>query len=114
MVTARTLRTQARILETALDLFERQGYNATTTAQIADGAGVTQMTFFRHFPTKAALLEAVFVGRLRGLAEQAESLSESDDPGGALFDFMTGVVERSVGKNAYIDALIEAGDSPGG
>jgi len=56
VVTGKTLRTRARILETALDLFERRGYSATTTAQIADAAGVTQMTFFRHFPTKDAVV----------------------------------------------------------
>ena len=54
MVTSRTLRTRERILAVALDLFERQGYRATTVAQIADAAGVTSMTFFRHFPTKGA------------------------------------------------------------
>ncbi len=56
MVTPRTLRTRARILDAALDLFERQGYDATTVNQIADAAGVTAMTFFRHFPTKDAVL----------------------------------------------------------
>ena len=56
MVTARTLRTRARILDAALDLFERQGYDATTVNQIAEAAGITPMTFFRHFPTKDAVL----------------------------------------------------------
>lgn len=58
MVTSRTLRTRARILAAALDLFERQGYDATTVNQIADAAGITSMTFFRHFPTKDAVLVA--------------------------------------------------------
>ena len=52
----RALRTRARILDVALDLFERDGYDATTTAQVATAAGVTPMTLFRHYPTKAALL----------------------------------------------------------
>jgi AcrR family transcriptional regulator len=56
LTTPRALRTRARILEAALDLFERQGYEATTVAQVAEAAGVTQMTFFRHFPTKDAVL----------------------------------------------------------
>jgi len=54
--TPRALRTRAKILDVALDLFERQGYDATTVAQVASGAGITQMTFFRHFPTKDAVL----------------------------------------------------------
>ncbi|MFC8597232.1 TetR/AcrR family transcriptional regulator [Isoptericola sp. NPDC057191] len=56
LVTPRARRTRDRLVSHALDLFERQGYDATTTAQIADAAGVTQMTLFRHFPTKDALL----------------------------------------------------------
>ncbi|MGC4942249.1 TetR family transcriptional regulator [Kribbella sp. DT2] len=55
MVT-KLMRTRARLLAAALELFAAQGFDETTAAQIADRAGVTQMTFFRHFPTKAAVL----------------------------------------------------------
>lgn len=51
-------RTRTHLQSVALDLFESQGFDATTVAQIAERAGVTSMTFFRHFPSKAqALLE---------------------------------------------------------
>ncbi|GAB2605589.1 TetR family transcriptional regulator [Kribbella endophytica] len=50
------LRTRHRLQQAALELFADQGFDATTAAQIAARAGVTQMTFFRHFPTKSALL----------------------------------------------------------
>lgn len=53
---SRAQRTRARVLAVALDLFERQGYGATTVAQIASAAGVSSMTFFRHFPTKDSVL----------------------------------------------------------
>lgn len=56
LTTPRALRTRALILDAALDLFERDGYAATTTERIAAAAGVTPVTFFRHFPTKAAVL----------------------------------------------------------
>ncbi|WP_344248909.1 helix-turn-helix domain-containing protein, partial [Isoptericola hypogeus] len=56
LTTPRALRTRARIVDAALDLFERDGYDATTVAQVAAASGVTQMTFFRHFPTKDAVL----------------------------------------------------------
>jgi AcrR family transcriptional regulator len=42
----------------AVDLFIEQGYDATTVAQIAERAGVTKSTFFRHFPDKRELLVA--------------------------------------------------------
>ncbi|WP_418275792.1 TetR/AcrR family transcriptional regulator [Isoptericola jiangsuensis] len=52
----RTRRTHERLQTAALALFERQGYTATTVTQIADAAGVTPMTYFRHFPTKDAVV----------------------------------------------------------
>lgn len=52
----RRARTRARLLACALDLFERQGFEQTTVAQIAKAAGVTEMTFFRHFAAKDRLV----------------------------------------------------------
>lgn len=49
-------RTHARILARALDLFEQDGFEPTTVARIAAAAEVTEMTLFRHFPTKEQLL----------------------------------------------------------
>lgn len=48
--------TRRRIAETALDLFQRQGYAETTIDQIASAAEVGRRTIFRHFPTKEAIL----------------------------------------------------------
>jgi AcrR family transcriptional regulator len=47
-----------RLVVAAVDLFADQGYDATTVAQIAERAGVTKSTFFRHFPDKRELLVA--------------------------------------------------------
>ena len=49
-------RTRARLQASALDLFEQRGFDSVTVAQIAEAAGVTPMTFFRHFTTKARAL----------------------------------------------------------
>ncbi|HEX4183552.1 MAG TPA: TetR family transcriptional regulator [Caulobacteraceae bacterium] len=48
-----------RLQQAALELFRERGYEATTTAEIAARAGVTERTFFRHFPDKR---EALFNG----------------------------------------------------
>ena len=48
-----------RLQQAALELFCERGYDATTTAEIAARAGVTERTFFRHFPDKR---EALFDG----------------------------------------------------
>ncbi|MEW2450953.1 helix-turn-helix domain-containing protein [Streptomyces parvulus] len=47
-----------RLVVAAVDLFSEQGYDDTTVAQIAERAGVTRSTFFRHFPDKRELLVA--------------------------------------------------------
>lgn len=53
---SRTERTRARLMVAAFELFVRQGYEQTTVAQIAAAAGVTEMTFYRHFGSKVQLL----------------------------------------------------------
>src|ERR1700728_2898958 len=47
-----------RLVRAALDLFTEQGYDNTTVAEIAERAGLTKSTFFRHFPDKREVLVA--------------------------------------------------------
>src|SRR5688572_19520902 len=59
--------TRERIVEAALDLFRRQGFEATTTRDIAQAAGTATGTLFNYFATKEAIVA--------GLA--AESLAKA-------------------------------------
>ena len=45
-----------RLQRAALELFAENGFDHTTAAQIAARAGVTERTFFRHFPDKREVL----------------------------------------------------------
>ena len=45
-----------RLQQAALKLYRERGYDHTTTAEIAALAGVTERTFFRHFPDKKEVL----------------------------------------------------------
>ncbi|GMA24948.1 TetR family transcriptional regulator [Luteimicrobium album] len=47
-----------RLVVAALHLFNEQGYDETTVAQIVERAGLTRSTFFRHFPDKRDVLAA--------------------------------------------------------
>ena len=50
---------KAAIFKTAIRLFAAQGYEATTTLQIAREVGVTEPTVFYHFKNKSALFSTI-------------------------------------------------------
>lgn len=54
--TVRSERTRVALRRAATELFAAQGVEATSAEQIADAAGVTVRTFYRHFPSKHDLL----------------------------------------------------------
>lgn len=49
--------TSEKIMKVALKLFSEQGYYPTTTKQIAEEAGVNELTIFRHFGSKGNLFQ---------------------------------------------------------
>lgn len=51
-----------RILDAALELFARRGYQATAVPDIAKAAGVATGTIYRYFDTKDALLNVLYQG----------------------------------------------------
>ncbi|MFE7169874.1 TetR/AcrR family transcriptional regulator [Streptomyces sp. NPDC057616] len=69
-----------RLVVAAVDLFTEQGYDATTVAQIAERAGVTKSTFFRHFSDKRELLVAGQETLSRLLAEGIAEAPASAGP----------------------------------
>src|SRR6476661_361007 len=69
-----------RMVLAAADLFADQGYDATTVAQIAERAGVTKSTFFRHFPDKRELLVAGQETLCRLLVEGITEAPETATP----------------------------------
>lgn len=71
---------RARLQQAALDLYGERGFEQTTTAQIAERAGVTERTYFRHFPDKR---EVLFDGEIRlseALASAVAQLPEDLGP----------------------------------
>jgi AcrR family transcriptional regulator len=62
--------TRARILEAAFDLFQVQGYNATSVQEIAAAAGVTGGALHHHFSSKKALGLAVIGERVAAAVDE--------------------------------------------
>ena len=63
-----------RLERAALELFETQGFERTTVAQIARAAGLTERSFYRYFPDKREVLFAgkELEGHLVAQVERAE------------------------------------------
>ena len=69
--------TRNRIIKAAQKLFARQGYDGTTTRDLAIAAGVAEGTVFRHFPNKKAILiEVATEGWVEILTDLLTELSE--------------------------------------
>jgi AcrR family transcriptional regulator len=69
-----------RLVLAALDLFTEQGYDNTTVIQIAERAGLTKATFFRHFTDKREVLFAGQEVHARLLADGAAAAPDSATP----------------------------------
>ncbi len=71
----RKLSSRQKIVRSALTLFAQQGITATTTKEIAENAGVNEVTLFRQFGSKQGLLLAV-IQEAPVLDEMRAALSE--------------------------------------
>jgi AcrR family transcriptional regulator len=71
--------TQQKLLEATLQLISEKGYLGATTREIAQEAGVTELTLFRHFGSKEKLFEELlngytFLPKLKELLPELEKL----------------------------------------
>src|SRR5262245_42972073 len=113
-VTAETkAATRQRILEAARQLFAAKGFDASTTRDIADAAGIATGTLFNYFPTKEAVLASLaaeaaagvnldFDGRVLG----EESFEEE------LFAFVAAGLRKLKPLRKHLTVLLETTLSP--
>jgi AcrR family transcriptional regulator len=99
-----------RLQQAALELFSERGYEATTTAEIAARAGVTERTFFRHFPDKR---DALFDGEdafRTALGDRVLAAPEGASPMDAMLMAFRSVVQTIENNRALTEprqAVIE-------
>lgn len=93
-----------RILEVAKGAFARHGPN-TSLDDIAKEAGVGPGTLYRHFPTRDALLEAVYHTEVEKLAAAERELSGKLPPVEALRAWMLLFVDYIAAKHIIAPAL---------
>jgi AcrR family transcriptional regulator len=93
-----------QILEAARKIFTEKGLSIPI-GEIAQQAGVGIGTIYRHFQSKEALFEAVYVSYKQQLTEDAKSLANNSDPGKAFFDFFSHIIEDGFNNKALKDAF---------
>ena len=97
-------RNRKRILEVAKKAFTRWGTDVSLD-EIAKQAGVGPGTLYRHFPTREALLEAVYRTEVEKLAAAEREFSETMLPGEALRAWMLLFVDYIATKQIIAPAL---------
>jgi AcrR family transcriptional regulator len=92
---------RGRLEEAALELYSERGFDQTTVAEIAERAGLTERTFFRHFADKR---EVLFGGEgvleeivTRAVADAADSVAPID----AVADGLLAVAELFRGRRDH-------------
>jgi AcrR family transcriptional regulator len=97
-------RNRERILEVAKEAFTRSGANASLD-EIAKDAGVGAGTLYRHFPTRDALIEAVYRSEVEKLAAAERKFAVAMPPIEALRAWMLLFVDYIAAKHIIAPAL---------
>ncbi len=99
-------RNYTRLLEAASGAFVEHGADDVSLEEIARRAGVGIGTLYRHFPTRQALLEAVYTDQVESLSARADELLRAESPGDALADWMRALMKFSSTKKSMTTALL--------
>lgn len=91
------LRNRERLLAAARDLVAEVG-NEVALDEVARRAGVGNATLYRHFPTRAELLAALYSGEVEVLCTRAALLLAAPDPLDALFAWLDAFVAHVATK----------------
>jgi AcrR family transcriptional regulator len=104
-------RNRERILEAAKEAFTRLGASASLD-DIARQAGVGAGTLYRHFPTRDALIEAVYRSEVEKVAAAERRFGETMPPIEALRSWMLLFVDHVAAKQIIAPALNSVAGGP--
>jgi AcrR family transcriptional regulator len=102
-------RNYEKLLRAAGDAFEHDG-TAASLEDIARRAGVGIGTLYRHFPTRQALLEAVYIDEVEEMSAKATQLGDLD-PWEALVSWLRQFVRYAATKRALADEMLNTIDA---
>jgi len=101
---ADAVRNRDLLLSAAADAFAARGADVPLE-DIARSAGVGIGTLYRHFPTRDALVEAVYRHEIDVLCERSDELLETTPPDLALAEWMRLFVQHVATKKGMLSAL---------
>ncbi len=96
--------TRDRILQASLDLFLKQGIRKTSVDDVADRAGVTRVTVYRHFSDREQLIAESFLQVNAAFERVRQALEEEDDLDGYLARMATELTSIPLG---YMSGMAE-------
>jgi AcrR family transcriptional regulator len=99
-------RNYARLLSAAAEAFAEHGADDVSLEEIAKRACVGIGTLYRHFPTRQALLEAVYRDQVEVLSARADELLGSDDPVAGLTAWLQALMTFSSTKRSLTTAML--------
>src|SRR5260370_34187238 len=99
-------RNYAKLLSAASAAFVESGADDVSLEEIARRAGVGIGTLYRHFPTRQALLEAVYREQVEALRAGADELLASGSPGEAFAAWLRALGAFSSTKRSLTSAMV--------
>lgn len=97
---------EQRILDAAVDLFIRYGYDKTAVSDIARDAGVSQGGIYLHFDSKDDLLERLLVREMKVFADSWLARVEADPEGGRIAGMYKNML-YALSSSAFMAALFK-------
>jgi AcrR family transcriptional regulator len=99
-------RNYQRLLTAAAEAFTERGTDDVSLEEIARRAGVGIGTLYRHFPTRQALLEAVYRDQVEALRARADELIATKPPAEALATWLRDLLDFGRTKRMLTTALL--------
>jgi AcrR family transcriptional regulator len=104
---ARSQATVDAILIAAAELYERLGYDRTTTDAVAERAGVSVGSLYQYFPTKDAILRKLVEQHIGSIVRALTPIILDTDPSAGLMPFLTELTQRYFGVRRKTPRLFQ-------
>ena len=111
-IATRRARAQREILDAAWAVMAREGVAALSVREVARSVGIRQQSLTYYYPTKQALLDALFADGFADLRQRFDALPASTDPVEGVVDVAIAFVDHCVARPAAYHLMFQ-GTVPG-